>query len=109
MPTIQELFQVTSSEPQEHEVRLTLHGELDLMTAPVMKEAIETATGNGYRRMVIDLSELRFIDSTGLHLLVEAQRRMMAKRGETVMLSPTPHVAKVFQVMGLDRIFGLAA
>jgi anti-sigma B factor antagonist len=108
MPTIQELFQVTSSEPQEHEVRLALQGELDLMTAPVMKDAIDKAASNGYRRMVLDLTELRFIDSTGMHLLVEAQRRMTAKRAETVVTSPPPHVAKVFEVMGLDRVFGLA-
>lgn len=109
MSKIDELFQVTSSELQEHEIRLDLRGELDLMTAPVLKEAIDTAAANGYRRMVLDLSELRFIDSTGMHLLVDARRRMTAKHAEAVIVSPPPHVAKVFEVMGLDRLFGLAA
>lgn len=108
-PEKPEMFQVTTSEPQQHVVQLRLRGELDLMTAPVLETALDTATANGYNRMVIDLSELRFIDSTGMHLLVQAHRRMTAKHAETQVVSPSPHVAKVFEVMGLDRVFGMVA
>lgn len=102
------LFEVKSSEPREHVARLALHGELDLMTAPALRAAIDTATGTGYTRLEIDLSDLRFIDSTGIQLLVDAHRRMTAKSGETVVANPTAHVAKVLEVMGLNRLFNLA-
>lgn len=108
-PEKREMFEVMTSEPQQHVVQLRLRGELDLMTAPVLQTALDTATANGYNRMVIDLSELRFIDSTGMHLLVQAHRRMTAKDAETQVVSPSPHVAKVFEVMGLDRVFGMVA
>jgi len=103
------MFEVETTAPGDHVVRLNLDGELDLLTAPKLQEAIDQATANGYRCMEIDLAKLTFIDSTGLHLLVEAHKRMKAKRAETLVVNTPPNVAKVFEVMGLDRVFAPVA
>jgi anti-sigma B factor antagonist len=103
------MFEVETSSPGDHIVRLNLDGELDLLTAPKLQAAIDQATSNGYRCMEIDLAKLTFIDSTGLHLLVEAHKRMKAKQAQTVVVNTPRNVAKVFEVMGLDRVFAPVA
>ena len=104
-----ELFQVTVGEVDHTTVVLDLAGELDIFTGPLLGNAVRTATGNGYRRMVIDLSKLAFLDSTGLSLLVDAQRRMASKQGSVSVVCDSANVRQVFCLTGLDRVLPIVA
>ncbi len=64
-----------SSESLEGAVVLSLRGELDIASAPLLSRHLRTAQATGPDRMIIDLSELGFIDSRGLHELLRARQR----------------------------------
>ena len=85
-------------------VLLTLGGELDLATVPLLQEQLDRA-GRGRGAVVIDLSGLRFIDSSGLHMLVRAERQLRASGGQLVLVRGPRAVRRVFELTGLDRYF----
>ena len=55
---------------------LSAHGEIDLRTAPVLREVLRPVLEQATGRVVVDLSEVPFMDSTGVHVLVETLRRL---------------------------------
>lgn len=85
-------------------VLLTLGGELDLATVPRLQEQLDRAV-RGRGAVVIDLSGLRFIDSSGLHMLVRAERQLHASGGQLVLVRGPRAVRRVFELTGLDRSF----
>ena len=89
----------TSSELLADGTRLVrVRGELDLATAPELERALEP-NGDGDGRIVVDLSECTFIDSTGLKILVDADRR----RGHDLLIVANGMaVRRTFEVSGLD-------
>lgn len=88
-------------------VTLSLCGELDLATSPKTQEELERALRNGAAQVVVDLTDLTFIDSTGIALFVFAKRE--DEQGRLRFLpSNSPAVRRVLAVTGLDQAFGLA-
>jgi anti-anti-sigma factor len=86
---------------QDGRVLLTLHGELDMATLPVLRDAVEAVRGNGNHGspFVVDMRELRFLDSMGLEFLL--------RLGEDVPLELVRgprQVQRLFDVMGLDTV-----
>ena len=82
---------------------LSLAGELDLADAPALREALRRAVERAPRRLVVDLAEVTFVDSTVLGALVEA-RSMLG--GEAFALAaPGLEVRRALEVSGLDRHF----
>ena len=95
--------------PEDGGVRLKLTGELDLATAAVL-EARLNALAAQQRRVRLDLSELRFMDSTGLHVLIQASidARDDGWRFE-VESDASPQVRRLFQLVGFDSFLSEAA
>jgi anti-sigma B factor antagonist len=85
-------------------VVLSLAGELDLAAAPVLQEQLDRAVRGG-GVVVVDLSGLPFIDSSGLHMLVGAERQLRASGGQLVLVRGQRAVHRVFELTGLDRYF----
>jgi anti-anti-sigma factor len=85
-------------------VVLTLAGELDLATAPVLQERLD-ATLHGGAVVVIDLSRLRFIDSSGLNLLVQAERQLREAGGQLVLVRGPRAAHRPFELTCLDSHF----
>ena len=82
---------------------LSLAGELDLADAPALREALRGAVERSPRRLVVDLAEVTFVDSTVLGALVEARARI---GGEAFALAaPGLEVRRALEVSGLDRHF----
>jgi anti-sigma B factor antagonist len=89
-------------------VALRLHGEIDLFSAPLLDDALRDAERSHPVRIVIDCSGLEFIDSSGLSVLIDAQRRA-DERGHAFLLSRVPdHAARIFAITGLSARFMLA-
>jgi anti-sigma B factor antagonist len=85
---------------------IKLGGELDLYNAPQMREALVDACENGVQRMIIDLSEVEFIDSTALGVLIEARSRLTNRRA-FLLAAPGLETRRALEISGLDRHFGL--
>lgn len=86
---------------------LTVDGELDISTAGLLERELDDLLGAGTSRVEIDLSGVRFMDSSALSALVGAHERA-GKRGQhLVLLTPSPACTKVLGITGLDRLFDL--
>lgn len=83
---------------------LEVVGDLDAVTAPVLKEVLAEAQ-QLYTSVTLDLSHIEFIDSAGLGALVCGWRRAAAKDTEFALLAPSASVQKNLEISGLGRIF----
>src|SRR5437588_3707261 len=80
---------------------IALAGEWDLSGAPAVRQAIERALTQRAERLVLDLSRLDFIDSSGLHATVELAHRMAAQDIGLVIVPGSRAVQRVFELTGL--------
>lgn len=79
-------------------------GELDLHTAPELRDRLVRLVQDGHTHIFLDLSELSFMDSTGLGVLVGHLKRVREHEGTLVLVAPQPPVRKVLSVTGLDQV-----
>jgi anti-anti-sigma factor len=90
----------------EHTV-LRVSGDLDLETAPLFLAGVEPHLAEGDEDLVIDLTALQFIDSSGLSTLIRINQRVAATGRRLAIVAPAPQVAKAFEITGLDQILPL--
>jgi anti-sigma B factor antagonist len=83
---------------------VSLSGELDLYTAERVRLAIGEADAVGADTVIVDLSEISFIDSTALGLLVQETKRLEGRGHSLVLVTSDPRTLRVFEVTGLDRV-----
>ncbi len=88
----------------EGAVLVRLEGELDVASAPRFERVLNTALEKGASTVVLDLSELTFLDSTGIHVLISASRRAADQGCTFVLRSPTRSVLKVLRLTGVGRL-----
>jgi anti-sigma B factor antagonist len=87
---------------------IALRGELDLASAPKLERELETALAAADGPIVVDLSELEFMDSTGLRTLIAGQRSASdQQRPFAIARRADSFIARVFEVAGADRAFDL--
>ena len=84
---------------------IAARGEIDLYTAPDLKQVLTDAIEGGERRVVIDLSDVSFLDSTALGVLIGAVKRLRSRDGVLTIVNTDPNIAKTFEITGLDQIF----
>ena len=82
-------------------------GELDLHTAPTLQSEIDSALEQDLARMVVDLSKVDFMDSTGLSVIVAAVAAMRAQGGEVRVVTGADKITKVFTLTGVDQQVGM--
>jgi anti-anti-sigma factor len=97
-------FRIAVSRPLERLSVVALAGELDLACAPELSRALADLAGTGCDRVVVELSELSFIDSTGIKALIAAARAMEEEGGALTLSAPTPNVARVFEIVKLSDV-----
>ena len=84
---------------------IELGGEVDLYTAPELKERLLEVIRDGKTRIVVDLSETTFIDSTTLGVLIGAVKRLRPSGGSLGLVCSDPNIRKIFEITGLDKVF----
>jgi anti-anti-sigma factor len=89
----------------ERAVVVQVEGELDLAGAPRLAAALESTDAGGRRPLVIDLASVSFIDSTGVRALVDAARSARESERPFALLTPSPAVIRVLDLVDLRRAF----
>ena len=88
---------------------VAISGQVDLATAPQLKERMLELVTNGHEHLVADLTSTEFLDSTALGALVSVLKRLRVKGGEMRLVCTSPSILKVFDITGLDRVFPIHA
>jgi anti-sigma B factor antagonist len=79
-------------------------GELDLATVPELRAVVNQITDRSPQVLVFDFTGIRYMDSSGLGILVSAKRRLGAYAGEVIVVSAAGCVLKALSLSGLDQI-----
>ena len=88
---------------------VAVRGEIDLFTAPELKSALGEALESGHTRIVVDLTNTTFLDSTALGVLIGAVKRLRSRDGALAIVNVDENIAKTFEITGLDQIFTIRA
>lgn len=97
------------SEHESDQCLLTLQGEVDVYTAPALKERLVDLIESGCSNVVVDLEQVSFIDSSGLGVLVSALRRARERDGAVRIVCTRENILKIFRITGLDKVFPVFA
>ena len=91
----------------ENELRLTIDGALDALTARDVRPLFDQVVADKPRRVTIDLESLTLIDSSGVGAIVSLFKRVKADGGQVVVVNAQDQPLAVLRLLKLDRIFGL--
>lgn len=86
---------------------VAVSGEVDVYSAPTLKEKLTQQLQTGASALVVDLSEVAFLDSTGLGALVEARAAATEAGGALPIVCNQERILKLFTITGLDGVFAI--
>lgn len=84
---------------------VTVGGEIDVYTAPQVREAIAALVAAGTYDIVIDLTAVDFLDSTGLGVLVGGLKKVRAHDGSLALVCDQERLLRIFRITGLAKVF----
>ncbi|WP_432972363.1 STAS domain-containing protein [Dactylosporangium sp. CA-233914] len=84
---------------------VTASGELDVATAPQLRAYLHKLVDNGASTLVVDLSDVGFLDSTTLGVLISVHKRLAETAGVVELVIPHARLLRIFQITGLDLVF----
>lgn len=100
------MFDLSSTREMDKDmVRIAVSGEIDLMSAPDFKKRLYEAVGEGGTDVVLDCSELAYIDSTGLGILLGVLKRVRMTNHQVHICNLKESIRKLFRITGLDKAF----
>ena len=85
--------------------QVALDGACDMVGATQLRRAVDELRNHGIRHLVVDLRGLDFLDSTGLHTLMELDATARANGHNVTVVRPPERVARTFHLVGLDQHF----
>ncbi len=87
---------------------ITLVGELDPATAPLLDQEVQRVLGDtSVERVVLDLAGLTFLDSSGLRVFVTARESLAARGGELALRSPSANTQRLLDITGLGEVIAV--
>jgi anti-sigma B factor antagonist len=95
---------ITTREAEGRTV-VSVAGEIDVYTAPRLREEITELVAAGTYDIVIDMSEVEFLDSTGLGVLVGGLKKVRAHDGSLHLVCNQDRLLKIFRITGLAKVF----
>ena len=88
-------------------VILALSGKLDATTAKTFEDRILGVINSGTQRLVVDLSQLDYVSSSGLRVFILAAKRLQTVDGKIVLCSMKDHVRQVFDLAGFSSMLSI--
>jgi anti-sigma B factor antagonist len=88
---------------------VAVRGAIDLFTAPELKDGLLTVVERGATRIVLDLTETSFLDSSALAVLLSARKSLAGRAGQLAIAGLNPSLQTTFELTGLDRLFAITA
>jgi anti-sigma B factor antagonist len=88
---------------------MSVKGEIDVYTAPQLRERLNDLVLSGHYDLVVDMSEVDFLDSTGLGVLVGGLKRVRSHDGFLRLVCDQEKILKVFRITGLTKVFPIHA
>lgn len=85
-------------------VRCTVRGELDLVGAPRLRAELDARWSPAVHELVLDLSEVTFVDSSGLGVILTCYRRLCAQEGRMRIVGASPMVRRVLEMSGVTAL-----
>jgi anti-anti-sigma factor len=96
-----------SEERKADAVVLALSGKLDATSAKTFEDRILGVINSGIQRLVVDLSQLEYVSSSGLRVFLLAAKRLRATDGKVVLCGLQHHVWQVFELAGFSSILSI--
>lgn len=87
------------------DIGIKIIGEVDICTVDEFRAAIEALIDHGGDRIVLDLTEMDYIDSTGIGILIELRKKSIEKEQETVLYGAKKNVVRLLDLTGVSQIF----
>ena len=84
-------------------------GEIDVYTAPKLREQLVDLVDDGQYHLVVDMERVEFLDSTGLGVLVGGLKRVRAHDGSLRLVCTQERILKIFRITGLTKVFPIHA
>src|SRR6266480_752711 len=84
---------------------VTLRGEIDVYTAPRLRQTLIDLVEGGATNIVVDMEKVDFLDSTGLGVLVGGLKRVKDKEGSMKLVATQDRILKIFDITGLAKVF----
>jgi anti-sigma B factor antagonist len=97
-------YELKSETLDDGTVRIELAGELDLLAAPAIREALGAIQANA---VIVDLDAATFVDSTTLGALIGAQKRIRERGARLALVCANPSILTLFEITLLDRAFAI--
>lgn len=88
---------------------VSVGGEIDVYTAPKLREQIVALVEEGHYHLVVDMEDVEFLDSTGLGVLVGGLKRVRAHDGSLRLVCTQERILKIFRITGLTKVFPIHA
>ncbi|MHA3772371.1 STAS domain-containing protein [Verrucomicrobiota bacterium sgz303538] len=88
---------------------IKLAGEIDLCSVPQLRDALDSKVSQGRPALILDLTEVTFMDSSGLSVIISFWRQMQEHGGKLVIVGATGEVLEVFRLTNLDQYIPLFA
>ena len=82
-------------------------GEIDVYTAPRLREQLVDLVADGKYHLVVDMERVDFLDSTGLGVLVGGLKRLRSHDGDLALVCTQHRILKVFEITGLTKVFSI--
>ena len=86
---------------------VSLGGEIDLATQGELRAMLNDQIVSGNVNLVLDLTDVSFLDSTGIGALIGTRRRVHAFQGSLVIVCPDETLLKIFTITGLEKVFDI--
>jgi anti-sigma B factor antagonist len=93
----------------EHAYLISLAGDFDLHVGPEFERRVLEALGRGASELLIDLSEVSFIDSTTIGILMRTRKRLAPVGGRVLVVTSDRNILRLFEITALDRMFEIYA
>jgi anti-anti-sigma factor len=92
---------------QDDYATLTLKGEFDTFYCPALMQEVEALVERGISLLILDMSRVKFINSTALGAVIKAHKRCRAEGGDLLIAQPSPFVRNVMTNVGIDKLITL--